>query len=382
MSHAFRLVSFVELVCLVAATAARASDVTGTLSFQGQIVFAAPIAGINPEDVAVSVKTDTEATGNGEQCEITATTGDNADVTGAYPDAGTVTATITISRGGPQVPDGNCIVTVQASGTDGVSVSARGTQTVFVSATDIGASANVAVPDITVRESKAVAGIDSTCLRWVRKQLRLRARCNFLLLKGGPGFASRCLDASADEPAGCDPGAHVEAILALAHGDNDQQTDPPNAEGVDFDALREEVVCQKRLGRAALVFATQRAKLVQRLCIDAAVDSAACRSDRSRDAKPKLDQIDRCPNAQATDIDTGRIVPDVDEPCETCLAGGTIGRKCLKDCFQQALDGLSDGIVGDLPVCGDGIIQPGGGETCDDGNTTGGDGCSAICETE
>jgi hypothetical protein len=116
----FRLASFVGLACLVAAATARASDVTGTLSLQGQIVFAAPIADINPEDLTVGVKTDTEATGNGEQCEITATTGDNADVTGAYPDAGTVTATITISRGGPQVPDGNCIVTVQASGTDGV----------------------------------------------------------------------------------------------------------------------------------------------------------------------------------------------------------------------------------------------------------------------
>ena len=30
--------------------------------------------------------------------------------------------------------------------------------------------------------------------------------------------------------------------------------------------------------------------------------------------------------------------------------------------------------------CGDGMVQP--GETCDDGNTTGGDGCSAMCGTE
>jgi len=32
------------------------------------------------------------------------------------------------------------------------------------------------------------------------------------------------------------------------------------------------------------------------------------------------------------------------------------------------------------PVCGNEIIEA--GETCDDGNTTGGDGCSATCQTE
>ncbi len=31
-------------------------------------------------------------------------------------------------------------------------------------------------------------------------------------------------------------------------------------------------------------------------------------------------------------------------------------------------------------ICGDGIVEP--GETCDDGNTIPGDGCSAICQIE
>jgi cysteine-rich repeat protein len=34
------------------------------------------------------------------------------------------------------------------------------------------------------------------------------------------------------------------------------------------------------------------------------------------------------------------------------------------------------------PVCGNGVIDTGTGETCDDGNTVSGDGCSAICATE
>ena len=35
-----------------------------------------------------------------------------------------------------------------------------------------------------------------------------------------------------------------------------------------------------------------------------------------------------------------------------------------------------------LPVCGDGVIDTGKGERCDDGNTTPGDGCSATCGLE
>ncbi len=34
------------------------------------------------------------------------------------------------------------------------------------------------------------------------------------------------------------------------------------------------------------------------------------------------------------------------------------------------------------PVCGDGQIDPAGGEQCDDGNQTSGDGCSSTCATE
>src|SRR5262245_1623991 len=32
------------------------------------------------------------------------------------------------------------------------------------------------------------------------------------------------------------------------------------------------------------------------------------------------------------------------------------------------------------PVCGNGVVDP--GEECDDGNTTGGDGCSSECTNE
>lgn len=364
------------------APAARAIDVTGTVQLQGQVSFAAPIPGIVETDLEVSVGETTEATGNGEQCEILAVTEDSPDGTGAYPDAGTVSVQITLSRGGPNVPDGSCIVTVQARGTDGAAVSAKGSQTVFLTAADIGANATVNVPTITVRESKAVAGVVKDCLTWSKKQLIKRGKCNFLLLKKGPSAAAKCKDGG-PEPVDCDPGNFVEAILALAHDSNDQQTDAMNAEGVDFAVLKSQVLCQKRLGKAAAKFVAKRNKLVQTKCIDQGNDGEDCRAAQSQDSKSKLDQVDKCVGDQMVDGNTGRIVPDVAAPCDTCIdGGGVIDRKCLKGCLQLALDELSDGIVGDLPECGDGIVQSGGGEFCDDGDTMAGDCCSATCTVE
>jgi len=228
----------IALASLTLPTPAAAVDYTGTVGFTGQATFAAPIPGILVTDLTVSAADETEATGNGEQCEITATTSDNPDGLGTYPDAGSVNADMTISRGGPNIPDGTCIVKVTATATDGVSVSARGSQTVFVTADNINTSATVNVDDIVVRESKAIAGIIKECQIWAKKQLKLRDKCNALLLKKGPTYADKCKDAG-PEPVGCDPGNFVEAILELAHADNNQQVDAMNAESIiDQDLLR------------------------------------------------------------------------------------------------------------------------------------------------
>lgn len=362
--------------------AARAVDITGTVQFQGQVVFAAPIPGIVETDLEVGVTEALQATGNGEQCEILATSNDNPDGTGAYPDLGTVSVQITISRGGPNIPEGACVVVVQARGTDGVSVSAKGSQTLLLTPTQIGANATVAVPTITVRESQAVAGVPYDCLKWSQKQLKYRAKCNFLLLKGGPSVALKCKDAGL-KPVGCDPGDFVGAILALAHDSNDQQTDPLTAEGVDYDLLGAQVKCQQRFGKVAAKFVATRNKAVQRRCVEAGIDSSDCRGDQSRDIRSKLDLIDRCVVDQEVDLGTGRSVPDIGAPCDQCIdVGGQIDRKCMKDCLEVALGDLSDGMIGDLPECGDGIVQPGGGEFCDDGNLIGGDCCSSTCGVE
>ena len=359
---------------------AHAVDVTGTVHLTGQVQLSAPIPGINADDLTVSVKTATEATGNGEKCTILSTTSDSPDGTGAYPDFGDVSAQILLERGGPSLPDGSCIITVRADGTDGVSVSARGTQTIFVNATQIGTNATVTVPIITARQSKAVAGVDRDCLKWVKKQMLKRTRCNFLLLKKGPAAAGQCTDAGI-EPASCDPGNHVEAILAFAHDSNDQQTNPLAAQGVDFEALKNQVKCQKRFGKAASLFSAKRLKKIQIECVEANLDSTNCRDNWSRDAKTKLQQIEKCEDNQTADSGTGRIVPDVAPPCDACIDGsGVLDDRCLKACFQLVLDEVTDGLMGDIPVCGNGILQ--GGEFCDDGNLINGDCCSSTCTVE
>lgn len=367
----------VALLAVLTAAPAFAVDLQGVVEFEGQLAFAAPIAGISADQVQLVVGTTTDATGNGERCSILSVTGDLADATGAYPSAGAVTAEILLERGGNRVPDGACLVTIRAWGFDGSSATARGSVTLLVPAADIGAGNVMSVPEIAVRESHAVAGIANDCKKWVKKQLKLRDKCNGLILKKGPEAAAlKCKD-SGPAPVACDPGLHVEAILVTAHGMNDQQVDPAAGQIVDLALLGDHVKCQKRFGKAAAKFTAKRMSLVQRRCIDSGLDSRACRDEQSQSARSKLDQIDKCAVDPVVDAATGRVVPDVGSPCESCMAGGTVDRKCLKSCFQSALGDLSDGILGDVPVCGDGVVQ--GGEFCDDGNTLNGDGCTDLC---
>jgi cysteine-rich repeat protein len=374
--------------CLLSAVPprARAVDVQGTVHFVGTATSAATIPGIDPDDLIVSVKATTEATGNGEKCTILTTSSDNPDPSGNYPDAGDVSAEILLERGGPQLPEGFCTVTVQAAGTDGVSVSARGAEVVFVTANDIDTDATLNV-DITVRESKAVAAFDSECFKWFKKTAVKRAKCNFLLLKKGTDKVATCqklLD-TGPEPGGCDPGEFLEAILAFSHGSNDQQVDLNDVENVDYDALKDQVKCQKRFGKAAANYSKKRLSRIRTKCLAQNLDSADCRDTQSNESKKKLEQIDRCVGDQEIDLgtetNTGRIVPDVEAPCDFCIDGvGVIDKKCMKACFQLVLDEFTDGVVGDIPVCGNGIVQP--PEECDDDNLMGGDGCSATCSIE
>ena len=95
----------------------------------------------------------------------------------------------------------------------------------------------------------------------------------------------------------------------------------------------------------------------------------------------------------AADSGTGPVVipPDCGDGViqvtkgETCDDGNTeSGDGCSSQCL------LEEGWICPRPnekclppsVCGDGRLDPSKGETCDDGDTTPGDGCSETCTTE
>jgi cysteine-rich repeat protein len=367
-----------SLLAALAPLTSRAVDVQGTVSLQGQVAFSTPIPGIELDAVRLEVDPATEATGNGVRCSVVAATGDTANAAGAYPDTGVVSVELSMERGGPQQPEGACIVTLRASGFDGAATTAHGSTTLLVDTASIMAGATLVPGDITLRASKALAGLATDCKKWAKKQLKLRDKCNARILKSGGAVAlEKCKDAG-PAPMGCDPGGHVAAVLALAHGANDQQTDVASGQAVDLEALSDQAKCQKLFGKAAVRFTTVLAGRIQSECVKPGDDSETCRDQQANAAKAKLDPIDDCNAAVAVDGATGRSVPLVGEPCASCIGPqGTIDEKCLKACFESSLRELAGGLVGDVPVCGDGIPQ--NGEFCDDGNTDDGDCCTSLC---
>jgi cysteine-rich repeat protein len=327
--------------------------------------------------VRVRVDLATEATGPGVRCSILSESSDDADAGGLYPDAGAVTAEILMERGGPQQPEGACLVTLRASGWDGASLTAHGLTTLLVTAAEVGANAVLSPPEILLRASKAQAELATDCKKWSKKQLKLRNKCNDNILKlGGASAVARCKEVVPEPPA-CDEGNHVEAVLALAHGGNDQQTDVANGEAVDAKALAAQLKCQALFGKAAVKYASAVAARIQAQCVKPGEDSQACRDAQRQALKGKLDAIDKCAADAAPDLGTGRVAPQVGTPCDSCIVAGVVDRKCLKSCFETSLADLASGLVGDVPVCGDGILQ--NGEFCDDGNLSDDDCCSSVC---
>lgn len=369
------------LLMLLAAAPVSASDITGTVTFSGNVVMASPIPGIALGDLTVASGPGIEATGNGQQCAIVTNGSAPVGALGAWPDSGSLSVTMTISRGGPNPPDGTCLLQLHASGNDGANVSAYGTVTVEVTVAEIGANAAVVADDIVVRQSKVQAGLSKDCLKYTKKQMKARAKCNRTLwMLGGAEGSLKC-KAAEDEPVDCDPANYSEEVIARAFGDMDQQVDAPAALAIDYKAVPDQAKCQKAIGQASVNFVARRNQVVQKNCIDAVADSDACRAQAVTDAKAKLTPIDNCVGDQVTDSGSGLVIPQVAEPCESqCFTAGVLDRKCLKDCLQLELSTLSDLLIGDVPSCGNDVVQ--GGEACDDGNEVSGDCCSSTCTIE
>ena len=366
------------LGALLLASPASATTLSGTVTFDGDAAFVSPIVGIALDDLTVFSGPGIEATGNGEHCDIVTNDSAAVDAGGNYSG---VAVGIELSHGGMVVPDGNCKVQLRVGGNDGASVSAHGTVTVEVTAAQITGNAMVTASTIPVRQSKTQAGIDVDCQKWVKKQIKLRGKCNAALWKyGAVDGALKCKTADVEPPA-CDPVDYAEAVLALSFGDMDQQVDPPSASAIDLDILNDQAKCQRYIGKAAVNFIVKRNKEVEKNCVEALADTEACRAQAGTDSNTKLSVIDNCVTAQGTDVMSTLAIADVDEPCRAqCIVASTLDRKCLKDCFKLELSTLSDGLIGDIPECGNGVIQQ--GEACDDGNVVSGDCCSSTCTIE
>ncbi|MSQ84947.1 MAG: DUF4215 domain-containing protein [Myxococcales bacterium] len=100
--------------------------------------------------------------------------------------------------------------------------------------------------------------------------------------------------------------------------------------------------------------------------------NAACPKDSDGDGA--LDGVDNCPLAKNTDQKDGDK-DGIGDLCDNCPT--------IPNADQSDDNGDGKGnVCQDLadPVCGNGIIEA--PETCDDSNTTGGDGCSAKCQKE
>jgi cysteine-rich repeat protein len=334
---------------------------------------------MDPADLRVTVDGEAEATGPGVRCSVVSSTPAVPDaLTGLYAAA----AELRMERGGPQLPEGECLVTLRAAGWDGVSKSAHGAVTLLVPADDVQGGATLAPAVMLARVSRPLAGLSAECKRYAKKRLKLRSKCNALILKlGGAAAAAKCKDVDA-EPAACDEGDHVEAALWLGHGGNDQQPFLPGGEAVDLETLGAQAKCQALLGKASFKFLTALAARVQSECVKPGDDSLDCRARQASAVRKKLEAIDDCTVDPAADGATGRVVPQAGGSCFACLQanGSELDAKCLKACFERELRDLADGLVGDVPVCGDGIPQ--NGEFCDDGNTEAGDGCSPVCGVE
>ena len=247
-----------------------------------------------------------------------------------------------------------------------------------MNATQIDDDALVDAAGCSLRVSKAHAGLAKDCKAWSKSRVTLRDKCNAKILQlGGAAAAAKCKEPLKPEPAACDPGDQVDAVLALAHGANDQQTDVPAGEAVDVKALAAQVKCQALFGKAARKFFAALAVRIQNECVKTGEDSAACRAAQANALRAKLDAIGDCKADVAPDASNGRAVPAVGELCSACIAGAAVDERCVQDCFELELAPLASNLVGDVPECGDGIVQ--NGEFCDDGNIADGDCCSSVC---
>jgi arylsulfatase A-like enzyme len=187
---------------------------------------------------------------------------------------------------------------------------------------------SVAVAVVVTLVLGASAALGAQCTtrdeaRAVGKSLRKRISCGQKAFRSAP--SGSCLTPPA--PPAC-AGTIVDDAVALAFGDND-----PPAALVDRTALRDQLRCQKQIGKGVSKFVGDKLKYLVR---GLSRSQAETRARRQLDKLPKKCGV--VPTAQ--DV-SGVIVPSVGTPCHGHIdspAGAFVDAAGLAACLLAALE--------------------------------------------
>lgn len=155
---------------------------------------------------------------------------------------------------------------------------------------------------VLVAPSVADAGCSQTSeARAVKKSLKLAMRCNERILRTGPGVVCK-----QSAPPACADTLVADAV-ALAYGTND-----PPAAAVDKKALKDQLTCQKKIGRAVTSYVGTYLRLLVR---------GRTPTDADAQARRQLEKLpDRCTTNGALDV-SGVELPNLGPQCVVATPG-------------------------------------------------------------
>jgi arylsulfatase A-like enzyme len=167
----------------------------------------------------------------------------------------------------------------------------------------------------------AASSADAACILSseagdVRKSIRQAMRCDYRALRSG--FDPACAVAP---PPAC-AGTLVTDANTLAYG-----TSP--LDEVDSGALRDQLTCQKRIGKAVQHYVGTKLRYLIRGKTDAEAEAKAIKH---------LDRLDDfCAVTVAQDTGTGIVLPRTGQQCAAAISapGGSVDVTALRDCLRQ-----------------------------------------------
>jgi N-acetylglucosamine-6-sulfatase len=166
--------------------------------------------------------------------------------------------------------------------------------------------------------------------RTLGKSIRKRIACAQRAFRAAP--SGSCLTPPAPPACGA---AIVDNVVALAFGDNN-----PPASTVDRRAMRDQLRCQKQIGKAVGKFVSDKLKHLVR---------GASRLEAETKARRQLDKLpDRCGEVPTALDASGVVVPDVGTTCQGTIdspAAAFVDADALRACLFAALETLVDTIA-------------------------------------